>query len=638
MRKSLLVISFALFALGMNAQQFVKATGANTPAKFDRTVTAGFETIRPDVPAAQNAMATARTEQENNFGTTTYDLQSNNSTRNSLARHTDGSLAATWTMGNNTGDGYSDRGTGYNTYVNGMWGDAPTARIESERVGWGSVATLGDGSQFVVAHTSNNEFITNRNASGAWVEDKIPTDIPVGVLWPRVAAGGADGMTVHVIGISTPSGLGGGVWEDLDGHLVYYRSLDGGATWDQQDVKLPGMDNTKYTFTTADSYAVEANGETVAIGLFPSWGDVAVAKSSDNGDSWSTLVVKDFPFDPYTIDTPYDTTLISDQDKADGPTVDGVPVGNAFQTSDGAGDVVVDNDGGVHVFYGEMYYLDEDFTDGNWNFYPGWSGLRYWNETHGEDSTRTIAGLLDEDGDGVYGVGANEYGSYGSNLTSMVTAGVDTDNNIYLMYAGVSEAFPNESANPGTQYNRHLYTMASTDGGTTWPDVPVDMIREDVVLEVDLLPAIEAVYPSMTHSIGESFVNVMYQEDFEPGHSISGDTDPASLNFMMHLAITKDEYGITVGTEVVAPQTFDFSIAPNPARGFAQLSYTLNETSKVNIAITNMMGQTVKVVESANHIAGEFNQPIMLDGLAKGVYLVQFRANDQIAVQKLVID
>lgn len=632
MRKSLLLFSFALFALGMNAQQFVKATGAATPAKFDRTVATGFETVRPDVPAAQNSLAASRTEQENIVGTTTYDLQTNNSTRNSLARFSDGSLAATWTMGNNSGDGYSDRGTGYNTYVDGVWGDAPTARIESERTGWGSVATLGDGTQFVVAHTSNNEFITNRNASGSWIEDKIPTDIPVGVLWPRVAAAGPDGMTVHVIGISTPSGLGGGEWEGLDGHLVYYRSLDGGATWDQQDVKLPGMDNTKYTFTTADSYAVEASGETVAIGLFPSWGDVQVAKSSDNGGSWTTSVIKDFPFDPYTIDTPYDTLLIPPGDLVDAPQ------GNAFQTSDGNGDVVVDNDGVVHVFYGEMYYLDEDFTDGNWNFFPGWSGLRYWNESHGEDSTRVIAGLLDEDGDGVFGVGANEFGSYGSNLTSQPTAGVDTDNNIYVMYAGVSEVFPNENANPSIQYNRHVYTMASIDGGTTWPDVPVDMIREDIVLEVDLLPAIEAVYPSMTHSIGESFVNVTYQEDFEPGHSISGDLDPAGTNFIMHLAITKDEYEIEVGTEIVTPETFDFSIAPNPARGFAQLSYTLNETSKVNVVITNMMGQTVKVVASANHIAGQFNQPIMLDGLAKGVYLVQFQANDQIAVQKLVID
>ncbi|MFT6742155.1 MAG: hypothetical protein ACJAVF_003671 [Paraglaciecola sp.] len=632
MRKSLLIFSFALFALGMNAQQFIKANGANTPAKFDRTVATGFETVRPDIPAAQNVMASIRTEQENIAGTTTYDLQSNNSTRNGIARHTDGSLAAAWTMGNSSGDGYSDRGTGYNTYTNGSWGDQPTARIESERTGWGSVAILADGSQFVVAHTSNNEFITNRNASGAWVEDKIPTAIPVGVLWPRCASGGADGMTVHVIGISTPSGLGGAVWEDLDGHLVYFRSLDGGATWDQQDVKLPGMDSEKYTFTTADSYAVEANGETVAIGLFPSWGDVQVTKSSDNGSSWETSIIKDFPFDPYTIGSDYDTTLIPAADLVDAPQ------GNAFQTSDGNGDLVVDNSGGVHVFYGEMYYLDEDFTDATWSFYPGWSGLRYWNESHGEDSTRVIAGLLDEDGDGAYGVGANEYGNYGANLTSMATAGVDTDNNIYLMYAGVSEAFPNDNANPGLQYNRHLYTMASTDGGTTWPDVPVDMIREDVVLEVDLLPAIEAVYPSMTHNIGESFVNVMYQEDFEPGQSISGDTDPANTNFIMHLAITKDEYGIEVGTEVVSTQTFDFSIAPNPARGFAQLSYTLQETSKVNVAITNMMGQTVKVVESANHVAGQFNQPIMLDGLARGVYLVQFRANDQIAVQKLVID
>ena len=246
MRKSLLALSFAFLTMGMNAQQFVKASGAMTPAKYDRTVATGFETVRPDVPAAENALVNSRTGTENVIGTTTYDLQSNNSTRNSLARHTDGTLAATWTMGNSTGDGYSDRGTGYNYFDGSNWGDQPSARIESVRTGWGSVAMLGDGSQFIVAHSSNNEYITNRNASGTWVQGVIPTAIPVGVLWPRAAAGGPDGMTVHVIGISTPSGLGGGIWENLDGHLVYFRSLDGGATWDKQDVKVPGMDDTKY--------------------------------------------------------------------------------------------------------------------------------------------------------------------------------------------------------------------------------------------------------------------------------------------------------------------------------------------------------------------------------------------------------
>jgi len=616
MRKSLLIFSFAFFAFGLSAQQFVKSPVANQKAFMNKHMADGFE--RVEIPAAQNPFVDERTEIEVIIGTTTYDLQSNNSTRNSLSGTSDGEMYATWTMGNSVGDGYSDRGTGYTTFSDGEWADPPTERIESERTGWGNVALLGDGSQFVVAHTVNNEFITNRNPDGVWIEDKIPTDIPVGLLWPRCAVGGADDMTVHVIGISTPTALGGGVWEGLDGHLVYYRSTDGGATWDMQDVKLPGMDDTKYTFTSADSYNVEANGETVAIALFAAWGDVAVTKSSDNGSTFETSVIKDFPFDPYTIDTPYDTNLITD------PNIEVGLQGNAFQSSDNAGDIIVDNTGNIHVFYGEMYYLDEDFTDGNWNFFPGWSGLRYWNESFGEDSTRVIADLLDEDGDGLFGVGANEFGSFGNNLTSLATAGVDAQNVLYVAYAGVTELFPNANANPGLQYPRHIYTMASTDNGETWSN-PVDLIREDIVQEPDLLPAIEAMYPSMTHDVG-SVVDIIYQEDFEPGQSVSADTDPAGTNFIIHLAVTKDEF------------SFEFEIAPNPAQNWAQVSYKLPETSQINISVVNMMGQLVDVVGTGSHAAGNYTEPLDLSNLSKGVYLVQFQANDQIAVQKLIVE
>ncbi len=68
------------------------------------------------------------------IGHTWYDFQTNSSVDNRMCMFDDGTMAAVWTFGaEGEAPGFTGRGTGYVYYDGSSWGDAPTARIETER-------------------------------------------------------------------------------------------------------------------------------------------------------------------------------------------------------------------------------------------------------------------------------------------------------------------------------------------------------------------------------------------------------------------------------------------------------------------------------------------------------------------------
>jgi hypothetical protein len=75
--------------------------------------------------------------------------------------------------------------------------------------------------------------------------------------------GGPDGKTVHIIGVTEPSGgdFTGSPFQGINGCMLYNRSTDGGATFDKLMVQLPGVDSTIFASFGADSYAVHSNHE-----------------------------------------------------------------------------------------------------------------------------------------------------------------------------------------------------------------------------------------------------------------------------------------------------------------------------------------------------------------------------------------
>ena len=612
--KHLFLFCLLFFAIGLQAQQdeLYRSPALMQPEKMKMT----SDQALPAVEASANADMRG-TEMEVIIGQSIYDLQTNYAVCNRLSRDGDGNIMAVWTMGFNSVDGYSDRGTGYNRYDagTGAWEAVPSERLEDGvRTGWPNHCITESGTEFIVNHVFGNpEYMlhTLRREAGEtdWTEGEIPSDTPFGVLWPRAAV---SGETVHVIAITTPIANGGDIYEGVEIHPLYYRSQDGGETWDVTDFIIPGLDSTfMVSLFSADSYSIHARGDKVAVGMFSQWNDITVFYSEDGGDTWDNIRVFDFPIKKYDINDGYNIDQLPEYDPAQ-------PDSFAIWTSDNSGNILIDNDGTMHVFFGNMYVQDSDTTDAGWTYYPATGGLSYWNENFGADSTNVIADVLDLNGnDTIDIVSTANIATYFMGLTSMPSAGVDQDNNLYLAYSHVMEG--EEYLNvDDEQHYRHIFIIKSEDGGTTWSE-PYDAINEITLGTPLFVDKVEAVFPHMMRDI-QGDVEFMYMQDFLPGLSVRGDLDAASD---VNIVFSQISFLLTGEEEIDVQEKLGMQLFPNPAVDQAIVAFELEGNTPVQIDLLDASGRLLKQVESGTFPAGEHQVEISLHGLAPGMYFVR---------------
>lgn len=300
MKRALLItftLSIAFVAYGQYRGLPVRTNG-NTKVKAITNVHPGGGIVM-EQPAIPTATGFRSTEEE--IGTTNFDIQTLASLGRRIGEPANGHIGAAWQMAF-VQPGFTDRGTGYNHFEGNEWGPNPTAQVESSRSGYPSYTVMENGTEVVISHkalTAGWQLTAYTKAVGetAWTEHVLPSDVPGGNVWAKIAAGGADGNSLHVVAITLNPSFGGQVYRGMTNHPLYWRSTDGGQTWDKKDVVLPGVDSTKYLSMGAESYSIEAKGETVAISITGLFGDVVVVKSEDNGDSWENNLVFDFPLD-----------------------------------------------------------------------------------------------------------------------------------------------------------------------------------------------------------------------------------------------------------------------------------------------------------------------------------------------------
>lgn len=442
------------------------------------------------------------------IGQTTYDLQSNSCVQKRIINNGNGTLSAVWTYSESYDIAAADRGTGYNYYDGSTWGSIPTARIEAEKTGWPNIGTSTAGDEIFISHNiaqSNLTMGKRSIGSGTWaLSDASASDM----VWNRMTVGGANGQTVHHISLYDP--FGGPHSSGVQSQLLYSRSLDGGTTWDINEVVIPGMDQTRFTFMSGDSYTMAvARGDVIAFVYFGSMQPTVLAKSTDNGTTWTTTEIGNFPF------TLYDP---------DGPVIPAV--GDTLQGSDGTGYVLIDDQNMVHVTYGNMFYMDDTPSDGQWSYFPGTNGLMYWNEGYGSEEPVFIAGAPDMDNDGTLN-SITDIAYYGSSLSSHPSMGVDANGCIYVSYSSVMETLSN-----GTQNYRNILVTKSCDGGCSWT-VPLN-VTPGTGFE-------ECQFASMADLVDNN-INLVYQRDFEPGMAVQGDNDAYVLNEIVHLSIPVTDF------------------------------------------------------------------------------------------------
>ena len=571
---------------------------------------------------------------------TTWDAQSYGCMPSRIYADGDGNPVATWIFGTDLAGGFAERGTGYNVRSGSAWPNT-TQRIEAIRTGFPAAARLDDGTEIVVAHTTSftpYRIHAARKASGAntWTETDLENPAGAGCLWPRIAVGGPDGKTVHVIAITTPTANTGPLYQGVDGQLLYWRSTDGGLTWDKKHTIIPGLDNTKLTLLNPDSYTIDVRGETVAIAVFPDWNDLMLFKSLDNGGSWERTIVNDFPdgvenYKPYP-GTTYD---IDDIGFIDPNTPDTNHL--AVFSSDGFGSLLLDENDQAHIWFGYMYYIDDVFTDSTSSYYPGLNGLCYWRETDGTDNFRIITGALDYDGDSLLSItgGIAAIGPYYNSLSSFATTGIDDNGDIFLVYSALHELYRSDWGAEKDQYYRHLYVMKSTDNGENWSD-PYELTAPPYVSE-DFVPYIESVWPAIPRHIGDKLW-VLYQQDGIHGTDLWGDNHAAAESSINWFDVPTDAIPsfVNVLNPANADPAFDLTLSPNPASTAVQLTATFAGDAPALVEIFDMTGKRVQQYRLPQNGTGRQNLAVPVQNLQTGTYTVRVAQGSRFGITKLL--
>jgi hypothetical protein len=545
---------------------------------------------------------------------TRYDLQTNASVENRLYLFPDDVIGGCAMLSHT--DNFTDRGTGVNYFTGGAWGTQPSARIESSKSGWPSYAPLGPNGEIVVNHhMTDGLYVLTRpqKGTGAWTSS-ILAGPPgaVDISWPRVITTGPDHMTVHIICLTYV------VYQNLNLALLYYRSQDGGQTWDIQHQILTDMTSADYLGFKADNYNwADPKGDTICFVFGDSWTDLAIMKSNNAGNTWTKTVIWPCPYNMW----------------AGGDTT------GMFWCPDGSINVALDQNGKAHVVSGLMRANGDD--GGNKYWYPFTDGLLYWNEDMPTWPDVLDPEWLDENG---YYIGwiqdtmvwyaqDSELAYYYVSMSSQPTLVIDEVGHIFVFWAGVTNF-----RDVNNYMLRHIYGRASITGGQTWRDTIVDLTSEFIY------QFLECVYPSVSPTCSQDKLQIIFQTDDEGGVYLNGSQGAQGQNgitdnnitYMNPLKSLIIQPGVGMGEQEKHYLTVSQNM-PNPARGLTTVRVFIDKPAHLELTIYNSTGQAVMTSTLDGAKAGAYHMTIDTSRLTSGIYFYSVAAGSERVTKKMIL-
>ena len=601
-------------------------------------VTRGMETL-DNVQSEPNMVRWNYGEGELDY--TFYDWQSNAAARNWTIVWPDGKINFAFTCA--LQENFSDRGTAIGTYDSNTDEWIPSGgRVETEKTGFGSIARYKENGIVVAAHTATQ--------CGVYIiEDKdniTPNSVPivsyfdptVDPCWPVVMTSGANRDIIHVIATGYS-----------DSKLYYFRSTDGGLTWDKSNVILPylteeyGSDwgsNVCYFMETTEDNCL-------ALVVNNAWSDCFVMYSYDDGETWERKVFWHHP--GVNTDMTDHLVLYPRWASAQWGLNGELCVAYEFNgtTGEPGSGSYYPGIGGVAFWSENMPYHGEslpEFGPDPTNpkpMAPGqpfimdtaylyqdiyaswwlWSDATHpmWDEYIGYLPALTDEGQPEPDPYNVMefniGTDTDLHGAYNSGCVAMPVLakvpGSDAD------YVAVWSAMDENSVD-GTSGNYYykLFAAYTADGGLTW--TPQIQLTDDFMWTLN-----EFVY-TQAAVIGTTLV-IAVQTDGEAGTFVQGDDPDGANNLYQGFTFELNELfpGVGVGMPEVSHNTH-MTVYPNPA--VDQINVTLSQNA--GIVIYNIMGQAVMNVEG--HVGAN---NINISELNAGIYFIS-AGND---TQKFIV-
>jgi len=440
------------------------------------------------------------------IGNTTFDFQSYWGNHNRIIAYPDDKVSAAWIGSDGFGASFSDRGMFFNHFNGVAWGTFPTGRIEGEKTYFGELIQVLN-HEVIISDEATRLLVHENSTIGAndWNETDGSNVIDGYNPMAFCPAGTDDIYVVNTKKITFES-------------LLFSRSDDGGQTWAVNEYVLPFTEEAYgIELVNPDSYQIVADGNDVYVLYGANFCDMILMHSPSNGaaGTWTSQVLVNFPIDNFTGAAGQTTDYDGDGDK------------DTISVSDGMVEMIIEDDGTVHVFSGHMLIYDPTVAAGYF-YIPRTDGMWYW--TTGMASAVLLDVFIDWDNtDGLNnpyaGIGTDFTAYYAEGVTTMPTAAWDPDlDRVYMMYIMPVEY----NISDGNQTFYDIFGIYSDDDGATWTD-PINLTY---TTHLDH----ENVYPSAYPRVVDGKIHVQWQQDFEPGTSQDSPSDDIVVNNILYVA------------------------------------------------------------------------------------------------------
>ena len=424
------------------------------------------------------------------------------------------------------------------------------------------------------------------------------------ISWPRIMTNGPDHNYLHML-VNTYV-----VYQNLDLAILYYRSLDGGLTWDKNGVVLPQMTSADYDGFNGDQMAWGTpHGDTIYFVVSGPWIDSFIMESFDNGETWNKI------------------PILSNANKKLPAGTTSVP---PFTSSDGACAVERDHNGVYHVAFG----IGGGYMDGDKYIYINRNGLVYWNSTMPMLQDSLNLDTLEAHGQllGAVYEGPNpgdtliEVPSYRVGLASFPQISIDDWNNVYFVWSAATPGNPS----PDPYNYRHVWARAKFhDKAEMTPQID---LNEGVLYLFN-----EYVYPAMAKKVVDNNLAMMYQTAPEPGSNIVN-TSIAMHQCNIEYRDVPTSVFWPVGTEKrPALKNAVGAVYPNPVKDRVFVNIQLPVSNEVTLEITDLVGNRVSGFNHGTIPAGSSRIAADVSGLHTVIYLLTLKIGEEQYTRKMVV-
>jgi hypothetical protein len=500
----------------------------------------------------------------------------------------------------NIGYQFNDRtGTGWNGEVD----------ANSQRAGYGTVATMADGRAAVSFHQaggSGNRSVVALDATrgaGAFTVTSVdtvtfPPGAGAGPVWPHVgvSSGGNIVVAAHQNTISL------NMWSTSD---------NGGTSYSHWAFVEPSNTDTSVENCIAHDVIPGPSGK-VAI-AFVKWTghgrgqigmgdlqrnmDVWFIESTDNGMTWGA---------------PVNVTSYQAADTV-----------RAYNDVSG----VFDASGNLHLVWTGARVIND-------SLYTQAAAIWHWNQGGGGITRVSGAG-------NVTGTYWWSYDALSPDVWSQTVTrpslSMDSTGNLYCVWVGQFEQ-PADTSSEGFE-NCDLYGSGSINNGITWT-TPFNITNSHTpgalpgACADDEWPSIAAFSPDS--------VRIFWEVDRDAGSFITNPSQGQQTSNPFHyLGVAKSSFvGVEQGPKPVVqmPGQYELGMArPNPVGQMTEIAYALPVARNVTLSVYNTAGQLVKVLESGSKAPGFYTARWNAGSVPAGVYFYRLTAGEFRQTRSMVV-